>query len=74
MTIDAVVQERIDEAVKEFVDEGRMFTAFEISLAVKEKGVRERHRNMRGSVHSSGDSPPSDPPSSTPDVNPTRGG
>lgn len=53
MTNDLIIREKIDEVVKEFVEEGRMFTAFEVSLAVKEKGVRERHRNMRSYVHES---------------------
>lgn len=51
--MDAVIQQKIDEVVKEFVEAGRIFTAFEVSLAVKEKGVRERHRNMRSYVHES---------------------
>jgi hypothetical protein len=53
MALDPVVRGKIDCVVKSFVDEGRMFTAFEVSLAVKEGGVRERHRNMRSSVHES---------------------
>jgi hypothetical protein len=44
---------RIDEVVKQFVEQGRMFTAFEVSLAVKETGIRERHRNLRDRVHAS---------------------
>lgn len=41
----------IREVVKEWVAVGRMFTAFEVSLAAKERGVEERHRNMRNRVH-----------------------
>ncbi|MCA9175047.1 MAG: hypothetical protein KDB14_11245 [Planctomycetales bacterium] len=53
MTIDPTVRHHIDEVVKKFVDEGRLFTAFEVSLAVKDRGVRERHRNMRSPIHES---------------------
>jgi hypothetical protein len=28
-----------------------MFTAFEISLALKDQGVRERHRNLKSTIH-----------------------
>lgn len=42
---------KITEVVTDWVDEGRMFSAFEVSLAVKEQGVRERHRDMRDQVH-----------------------
>jgi hypothetical protein len=51
MTVTAPVLEKITEVVTEWVGEGKMFTAFEVSLAVKERGVRERHRNLREDVH-----------------------
>src|SRR5262249_57417937 len=51
MTLGIATQSRIDDIVQDWVNEGRMFTAFEVSLAVKEQGVRERHRNMRDQVH-----------------------
>jgi hypothetical protein len=51
MALDRNIQEKIHEVVKEWVNESRMFTAFEVSLAVKKLGVRERHRNMRDFVH-----------------------
>lgn len=51
MPHDPVVQEKIAAVVTEFVEQGRMFTAFEVSLKVKEQGVRERHRNLKESVH-----------------------
>src|SRR5262249_20215506 len=53
MTLGIAVQSRIDDIVADWVREGRLFTAFEVSLAVKEQGVRERHRNMREYVHQS---------------------
>src|SRR5262249_11272704 len=53
MTLGIAVQSRIDDIVAQWVREGKMFTAFEVSLAVKEEGVRERHRNMREYVHQS---------------------
>jgi hypothetical protein len=43
--------ELIEDVVSEWVAEGRMFTAFEVSLALKERGVRERHRHLREDVH-----------------------
>jgi hypothetical protein len=51
MALDPFAKEKIDEVVNEWVNAGRMFTAFEVSLAVKERGVRERHRNLRECVH-----------------------
>src|SRR5262245_44735498 len=51
MTLGIATQSRIEEIVIQWVREGKMFTAFEDSLAVKEEGVRERHRNMREYVH-----------------------
>ena len=53
MSLDSVIRGKIDRVVRAFVDEGKLFTAFEVSLAVKETGVRERHRNMRSTVHES---------------------
>src|SRR5258708_1003673 len=53
MTLGIAIQSRIEEIVAQWVREGKMFTAFEVSLALKEEGVRERHRNMREFVHQS---------------------
>src|SRR5579864_5141239 len=53
MTLGIATQSRIDDIVAQWVREGKLFTAFEVSLAVKEQGVRERHRNMREYVHQS---------------------
>ncbi len=51
MSLDVSIQERINEVVAEWVSGGKMFTAFEVSLEVKKRGVEERHRNMREYVH-----------------------
>jgi bifunctional DNA-binding transcriptional regulator/antitoxin component of YhaV-PrlF toxin-antitoxin module len=51
MALDPVIQDKITTVVSQWVNEGKMFTAFEVSLAVKEEGVRERHRHMRDTVH-----------------------
>jgi hypothetical protein len=51
MTLAANIQEQINEVIAEFIREGKMFTAFEVSLAVKQRGIHERHRNMREFVH-----------------------
>lgn len=51
MTVDASVRRMIGNVVQDFINEGKMFTAFEVSLGVKERGVQERHRNMRDTVH-----------------------
>jgi hypothetical protein len=51
MTIHPSIREVITHVVREFTSAGRMFTAFEISLAVKDRGIEERHRNMRDTVH-----------------------
>src|SRR5947208_8304709 len=51
MTLGMATQSRIDDIVTQWLSAGRMFTAFEVSLAVKEEGIRERHRNMRDYIH-----------------------
>lgn len=51
MSLTASVQEQINEIVAEWIREGKMFTAFEVSLEVKRRGVHERHRNMREHTH-----------------------
>ena len=51
MTLSVEVQELVNQVVSEFVGEGKMFTAFEVSLEVKKRGGQERHRNMREYVH-----------------------
>jgi len=51
MTIDRDILAKINEVVTDWIDQTRMFTAFEVSLALKEQGVRERHRNLREHVH-----------------------
>jgi hypothetical protein len=53
MTLGMATQSRIDDIVSQWVGEGKMFTAFEVSLAVKDQGIRERHRNMRDYIHES---------------------
>ena len=51
MALATSVQEAINEVVAEWVSGGKMFTAFEVSLEVKKRGVEERHRNLREAVH-----------------------
>jgi hypothetical protein len=51
MALERHITGHIHEVVQEWIQRGKMFTAFEVSLAVKERGVRERHRNMRDTVH-----------------------
>jgi hypothetical protein len=51
MVMDPSIRRVISHVVQDFVNEGKMFTAFEVSLAVKERGVDERHRTMRDTVH-----------------------
>lgn len=41
----------IREVVKEFVQADKMFTAYEVSKAVQERGVRVRHLNLKDEVH-----------------------
>jgi bifunctional DNA-binding transcriptional regulator/antitoxin component of YhaV-PrlF toxin-antitoxin module len=53
MTLEPEAQIRIDDIVGTWVGEGRMFTAFEVSLEVKRQGVTARHRNMRDYIHDS---------------------
>lgn len=51
MTLGMATQSRIDDIVTQWINEGKMFTAFEVSLAIKDEGIRERHRNMRDTIH-----------------------
>jgi len=51
MSLEPAVEGILSEVITSFMNEGRMFTAFEVSLAAKERGVEERHRNMRERVH-----------------------
>ncbi len=51
MPLDRTTRQHIHDVVQDWVRQGKMFTAFEVSLAVKERGVRERHRNLRETVH-----------------------
>jgi hypothetical protein len=41
----------IDTVVKEFLDRGQAFTAFEVSLEAKKRGATERHRDMKNYIH-----------------------
>jgi len=41
----------LEEIAKEWLAERRMFTAFEVSLEAKERGIPERHRDLKGLVH-----------------------
>lgn len=51
MTLDPSTRRKITQVVKQFTEEGKMFTAFEVSLAVKEQGVQQRHRHLKDTVH-----------------------
>ena len=51
MKLAADVQGLVNEIVAEWVSGGKMFTAFEVSLEAKKRGVHERHRNLREFVH-----------------------
>ena len=41
----------IDTVIKEFLDRGQAFTAFEVSLEAKKRGATERHRDMKNYIH-----------------------
>lgn len=51
MSLPQHILDTIQDVVDQWVTQARMFTAFEISLAVKDRGVQERHRNMKEDVH-----------------------
>ena len=51
MAKDHLTCAKIDRIIKQWLLGGRMFTAFEVSLEIKSQGSRERHRNMRESIH-----------------------
>jgi hypothetical protein len=41
----------IEDVIREKVDRGEMFTAFEISLQAQQRGVTERHRHLKQTIH-----------------------
>lgn len=49
--MDDALRAKIERAAKQWTVEGKMFTAFEISLRLKADGVQERHRNMKQEIH-----------------------
>lgn len=51
MALDDTVIAKVERLATQWVAEGKMFTAFEISLALKEQGIRERHRNLKATIH-----------------------
>src|SRR5688572_27724963 len=51
MALEPAVEGILTEVITTFFNEGRMFTAFEVSLAAKERGVEDRHRSMRERIH-----------------------
>ena len=53
MSLDEAVLDKIDDIVEEWISANKMFSAFEVSLEVKKRGLNERHRNMKSSVHDS---------------------
>ena len=53
MPLDESVLDKIDDVVEEWIAADKMFSAFEVSLEVRKRGIQERHRNMKESVHAS---------------------
>ena len=51
MIINSPTYQTLTNTITDFVNEGRMFTAFEVSLVAKKRGVRYRHRHLRDTVH-----------------------
>jgi len=51
MALDRWAREEIDEVVGEWTGDRKLFTAFEVSIEAKSRGVNERHRNMKDHVH-----------------------
>ncbi len=51
MALDRWAREELDEVVREWIEDRKLFTAFEVSIEAKSRGVNERHRNMKDHVH-----------------------
>ncbi len=51
MALDRFIENTLNEIITEWTNEGRVFTAFEVSLEAKKRNVEERHRNMRDRIH-----------------------
>lgn len=44
-------EEIIQEVVSEWVGQGKMFTAYEVTIAARERGMAKRHKAVRAYVH-----------------------
>ena len=53
MSLDEAIMDKIDDVVCEWINEDKMFSAFEVSIEAKKRGANERHRNMKHYVHQS---------------------
>jgi hypothetical protein len=48
---DRATQQLVEQIVQEKCQAGRMFTAFDVSVEARQRGTRERHRDMKEVVH-----------------------
>lgn len=53
MSLDESIMDKIDDVVCEWINDEKMFSAFEVSIESKKRGANERHRNMKHYVHQS---------------------
>lgn len=51
MSLDPSVRPKLARIIRQWLSENKMFSAFEVSLAAKDNGVRARHRDLRDTVH-----------------------
>jgi bifunctional DNA-binding transcriptional regulator/antitoxin component of YhaV-PrlF toxin-antitoxin module len=49
--ISLATQQVIEEVIDEKVGDSEMFTAFNVSVEAKRRGVHERHRNLKNFIH-----------------------
>jgi len=51
MSIGSADSQIVEEVVEDWVDDEKMFTAFDVSVEAKKRGAQCRHREMKSTIH-----------------------
>lgn len=50
--LDSTIEAQIEQTVRQFLDEGRMFTGYDVTLETRTReSVQMRHKDVRGAIH-----------------------
>lgn len=50
--LDPAIEPKIEQTIKQFLDEGRMFTGYDVTLETRTReNVQMRHKDVRGGIH-----------------------